>query len=553
MRGRDDLDISTAYANEQSGGITEGQVIVANIPAAAQSVFRHGPHAGGKVSGELENYDRESNGSVTNERVAAGKAGQEISASQIPDKNNRQSSEYGDYLAANGAKIVEGQNGIYYAVDRDGQPYWTVPPDKENLNSPDYGNFLAQNGAYLVNNNGTFYAIDPKDGQPYWTTRKPREDNDAIWYNQTFLKLQNEHPDWSEAKLHGEMTRIVLEANWADQFNKMSTEIDSSLLEVQKLLVEKYGPQLLAFGASGFNIDRYTNTDYYAALYNQIAANHGELNKNQIYALMEERIKQAYRLAPDNDAFVDAELTDEDKANGYELETNENGVKWRICGTRIHPDDLAKYLRQQEYFGRIAEVLASKTAYIGIPEVNIGADIFPSVVKPFSEFLAKSELLSNVLKGLRQTPEIMDGINIINGKVGGKIVIDDFIKIRTQSIYNPNAKSMTLGKYTKIMENGVEKAGPDSYIIKAGNNSAYFDLGSEWITIQKRYNLTDGEMFEYFNIPALDDAVWSGKTIRFSHDPNIYPAKSYLAQEWDYLKRIPNITLRKEGDVWIAE
>lgn len=60
-------------------------------------------------------------------------------------------------------------------------------------------------------------------------------------------------------------------------------------------------------------------------------------------------------------------------------------------------------------------------------------------------------------------------------------------------------------------------------------------------------------MFEYFNVPALDDAVSGGKTIEFSHDPRLYP-DSYLSQEWQYLKDSYGFkTLIPKGDVWIAK
>lgn len=115
---------------------------------------------------------------------------------------------------------------------------------------------------------------------------------------------------------------------------------------------------------------------------------------------------------------------------------------------------------------------------------------------------------------------------------------------------------MSLGKYTPTIENGVEnwtKAGPDSYISKAGDSSTYFDLGSEWSNIQAKYNLTGDDMFEYFNVPALNDAVSSGKIIRFSHDPRLYP-HTYLAREWQYLKdRYGFKSLILKGDVWHAK
>lgn len=40
-------------------------------------------------------------------------------------------------------------------------------------------------------------------------------------------------------------------------------------------------------------------------------------------------------------------------------------------------------------------------------------------------------------------------------------------------------------------------------------------------------------MFKLFNQPDLDDAVNSGKTIRFSHDPTAY-GDCVLKWEWDY-------------------
>ena len=41
-------------------------------------------------------------------------------------------------------------------------------------------------------------------------------------------------------------------------------------------------------------------------------------------------------------------------------------------------------------------------------------------------------------------------------------------------------------------------------------------------------------MFELFNKPALDDAILSGKTFKFSQDPTI--DTKFLKQELDYLE-----------------
>ena len=113
-------------------------------------------------------------------------------------------------------------------------------------------------------------------------------------------------------------------------------------------------------------------------------------------------------------------------------------------------------------------------------------------------------------------------LKVTNGKVKYKIPIEEYQRIRTTSVVNPAADSMMLGKFTPTIENSIvnwSKPGPDSYIVKAGKTSTYFNLGSEWGKIQEKFGLTDIEMFEFFNKPALDDAFASGKTIQFSHDP----------------------------------
>lgn len=61
--------------------------------------------------------------------------------------------------------------------------------------------------------------------------------------------------------------------------------------------------------------------------------------------------------------------------------------------------------------------------------------------------------------------------------------------------------------------------------------------------------------FNYFNIPALDDAILSGKTIRFSHNPLDYDTGA-LPEEWEYIKRnlgLTNANLIFEGGFWYVK
>ena len=128
----------------------------------------------------------------------------------------------------------------------------------------------------------------------------------------------------------------------------------------------------------------------------------------------------------------------------------------------------------------------------------------------------------------------------------------NYEKIREISVKNPKSDSMTLGKYIHG-EGG--KPAPEAYTEMAKKTGdTYFDLGTRWGEIKDVYTLTDTDMFDLFNTSALDEAVASGKTIRFTHDPTIREYKgSALAKEWQYLKnKYGYIRVEPEGDYWYA-
>ena len=120
--------------------------------------------------------------------------------------------------------------------------------------------------------------------------------------------------------------------------------------------------------------------------------------------------------------------------------------------------------------------------------------------------------------------------------------LEEYEMYRTKSVINPDSDTMTLGKYEPtIRPDGTQDwstPGPNSYISKAGDTT-YFSLGDDWNKLTEAYHLDSrGEqMFEAFNKPALDDAVAQGKTIRFSHNPELPQYEdSAIRWEWDYLR-----------------
>lgn len=148
---------------------------------------------------------------------------------------------------------------------------------------------------------------------------------------------------------------------------------------------------------------------------------------------------------------------------------------------------------------------------------------------------------------------------IVDGKVDGKIPLEDYNRIREESVHNKDAKSMTLGKYdpTENPDGSKDYSNPlpSSYNIKAqSTGDMYFDLGTNWNVIIAEYNLSDGYMFEMFNIPALDDAISKGIEIRFSHNPEMVPETSALYKEWQYLLQNGYSKLEpdEKGEYWYA-
>ena len=135
-------------------------------------------------------------------------------------------------------------------------------------------------------------------------------------------------------------------------------------------------------------------------------------------------------------------------------------------------------------------------------------------------------------------------IPIVDNKIAGKIPVQEFIAIRKESMKNPTSDTLTLGSFEK---------GAGSYTVRAGNTT-YFDLGDNWGRIENKYNLTNNDMFEIFNKPALEEAVAAGKTIRFSHNPSIVEPDRALAKEWNYLQtHFGYSKLEYRGGFWYAE
>lgn len=154
------------------------------------------------------------------------------------------------------------------------------------------------------------------------------------------------------------------------------------------------------------------------------------------------------------------------------------------------------------------------------------------------------EIIEGAGKYVDDALDIPDALRVIDGKVGGKIPVDEYDALRVRSVTNAGSDTLTLGKYT---------GDASSYTVRAGD-TMFFDMGEEWGRLKRQYGLSDDELFEFFNIPVLDEAIFNGKTIRFSHDPRL--DRRSLGKEWEYIKLVLGLTdddLILKGDFWYVK
>ena len=116
-----------------------------------------------------------------------------------------------------------------------------------------------------------------------------------------------------------------------------------------------------------------------------------------------------------------------------------------------------------------------------------------------------------------------------DGVPGSRIPAEDYLELREHSLHNEGSDTLVLGRF---VEND-----PSSYIEVAKRDGAmYFDMGDDWNRAQDVFGIERrDEMFDFFNRPALDEAIQRGMEIRFTHDPAL-DKRSFLAMEAKYLE-----------------
>ena len=207
------------------------------------------------------------------------------------------------------------------------------------------------------------------------------------------------------------------------------------------------------------------------------------------------------------------------------------------------------HLKASPADGTLAKLKNHPAVSLDVPKVKevSGDNVSKAVsgVKPSDVDVPKVKGTANPSPSQSTTPPIKN------------MPLEEYEMYRTKSVINPDSDTMTLGKYEPtIRPDGTQDwstPGPNSYISKAGDTT-YFSLGDDWNKLTEAYHLDSrGEqMFEAFNKPALDDAVAQGKTIRFSHDPELPQYEdSAIRWEWDYLREQHGYKrLKPKGGYW---
>ena len=191
------------------------------------------------------------------------------------------------------------------------------------------------------------------------------------------------------------------------------------------------------------------------------------------------------------------------------------------------------------------------------------ADELTALIKTQKDNKKSAKYVLDDLLEKHNTPKI-ERLYICDGKVDGKIPLDKYKEYRKKSIHNQESNEMTFGKYDVVIDEITRKPvkGGDgkpirlksNYIERAGNTT-YFDLGVDWEIQTNEYWLDyrGKQLFNYYNRPVIDDAINSGKQLRFSHDPRKYH-NCALEWEWNYIKNKMNIDdadkalrLKKDG------
>ncbi len=133
-----------------------------------------------------------------------------------------------------------------------------------------------------------------------------------------------------------------------------------------------------------------------------------------------------------------------------------------------------------------------------------------------------------------------------DGVPGSRIPAEDYLELREHSLHNEGSDTLVLGRW----------ANDDSSYIKVAerDGAMYFDMGDDWNRAQEEFGIKRREeMFDFFNRPALDEAIQRDMNIRFSHDPLQDPTLrgSYLEMERNYLVE-HGYTIVEDTNGWSA-
>ena len=226
---------------------------------------------------------------------------------------------------------------------------------------------------------------------------------------------------------------------------------------------------------------------------------------------------------------VDEKITEFDQADGLgkaEMTAEATGYVMVMIVDAVYGSKCTSKLSKAAKMSKLGRAARASKVGQSIAKLTNKAETLAELLKTAAKNKAKT--LWNKL------PKPRKGIFWVMRHKPKGMSIQDYLKYLKKSVHNPDSETMMLGKF---------KEPPISYIEAAKQMdppARYFDMGDDWNKVEKMYGLDDDAMFDYFNKPALDDAIKDGKTFQFSHDPKKYGTangkRSSLGKEYDYIE-----------------
>jgi len=199
-----------------------------------------------------------------------------------------------------------------------------------------------------------------------------------------------------------------------------------------------------------------------------------------------------------------------------ELETTKNTPE------NIMDIDVDRAAEQETTENSADETEESKNAPENVGEVDAGSET-PEPNEAAMEnpedgtYRVDPEQETSRVEGLGFKTENIDGDQYLCRENGDIVMsMDEHMALRESSVHNADSDTLVLGKYH---EEGSPDADKSYDKIAEAEGKSYFQMEKGAFDDLKEAGLSDSEIYDLYNKPAIEEAIEDGKTIEFTGDP----------------------------------